>query len=449
MTTLIRNGAVCFEDRVQRADILVRDARIAEVADNIATDADRCVDAEGAFVLPGLLDIHTHVADRIGRYALADDYLSGTHIAVENGITTLATFVTESADVLLEDALGAAQQRASGTCYADYWWHLTPIRFDEEGWRALDRLIARGFRLLKFYTTYRHAGIFSDYDQLERIFERLSGHGVQFLIHCEDDATLSAVRLPDEEWKHPIAHARSRPPHAEVLAIKEVLHRAERQRAAVHIVHVSTPEGLALIKDARSSVRVTCETGPQYLFLDESWLMRGDGHRWVCSPPLRSPQMREELVSMAAKGAVDLFATDHCAFTREDKDVCHASLREVPNGIAGIGALPHLVYKLFAQTDHDPMLELTRRLSANPARLLGVYPRKGVIQPWADADLAICRISSSERPVRSSLSDVHETYPDMKSHLQFEHVFLRGQEVARDGQLLNPDDRRGRTLWPT
>ena len=177
------------------------------------------------------------------------------------------------------------------------------------------------------------------------IFERLSGQGLQFLIHCEDDATLSAVHLPDEEWKHAIAHARSRPPHAEVLAIKEVLHRAERQRAAVHIVHVSTPEGLALIQDARSSARVTCETGPQYLFLDDSWLMRGDGHRWVCSPPLRSPQMREGLVTMAARGAVDLFATDHCAFTREDKDMCRTSMHEVPNGIVGIGALPHLVYK--------------------------------------------------------------------------------------------------------
>jgi dihydropyrimidinase len=447
--TLIRNGAVCFEDRIQRADILVRDARIAEVGDTLSTDADHCVDAEGAFVLPGFMDIHTHLDDRIGRYALADDYLSGTRIAVENGITTLATFVTESADAMLEDALGAAQQRASGRCYTDHWWHLTPIRFDTEGWHALDRLIARGFRHVKLYTTYRPAGIFSDYDQLERIFEKLSGHGIQFLIHCEDDAALSAVHLPDDEWKRPLAHARSRPPGAEVLAIREVLRRAQQQQAAVHIVHVSTPEGLALIQDARSAVRVTCETGPQYLFLDESWLMRGDGHRWICSPPLRSPEMRKALVTMAARGAVDLFATDHCAFTRADKDACRASVREVPNGIAGIGALPHLVYSLFAGTGIDPMLEMTRRLSANPARLLGVYPRKGAIQPWADADLVICRLTASERPLRSSLAEVHESYPAMKSQLQFEHVFLRGQEVVRDGRLLNPDERRGRTLWPT
>jgi dihydropyrimidinase len=448
VTTLIRNGTVCFEDRLERADILVRGSSIAEVAAGITVQADRSVDVDGAFVLPGLIDIHTHIADRIGRCALADDYASGTRVAIENGITTLATFVTESAGVRLEDALGEAQEKSSGNCYADYWWHLTPIRFDEEGWRALDRLIARGFRLLKLYTTYREAGIFSDYDQLEWIFQRLAGHDVRFLVHCEDDATLSAIHLPDEEWQHPIAHARSRPPHAEVLAIREVLQRAGRHDAAVHVVHVSTPEGLAAIQEARSSVRVTCETGPQYLFLDESWLMRADGHRWVCSPPLRTVQMRNVLAAMARGGAVDLCATDHCAFTRADKDRYRTSVREVPGGVAGLGALPHLVYRLFAEPGHDPMLELARRLSANPARLLGVYPRKGAIQPGSDADLVICRITSSERPLRSSASDVYETYPEMISPLYIAHVFLRGREVVRNGQLLNPDERRGGSLWP-
>ncbi len=449
MSTLIRNGLVCFEDRIQRADLLLRDARIADVADALAADADHIVEAEGAYVLPGLIDVHTHIADVIGGRALADDYRSGTRVAVENGITTIATFVTESAGVRLESAVAIAQQKARGESYADYWWHLTPTRFDREGWNAIDRLIEQGFRLFKFYTTYKGAGIFSDYDQLERIFARLGGRGVQFLIHCEDDAALAAIRLPVEEWRHPIAHARSRPPQAECLAIQEVLQRAGRQQAAVHIVHVSTPEGVALIQDARASVRVSCETAPHYVFLDETWLERQDGHRWICSPPLRSPQMRADMAALAIQGAIDLFATDHCAFVRSDKDGHPASMREVPQGLAGIGALPHLVFALFAESGHDPMLEVARRVSANPARLLGVYPRKGVIQPGADADLAICRISATAQPVRSSLADVHETFPGMSSRLRFEHVFLRGQEVAGQGTLRNPGERRGRTLWPT
>jgi dihydropyrimidinase len=449
MITLIRNGVACFEDRVQRADIALHDARIADTGAALSMEADRFIDAEGAYVLPGLIDIHTHISDRIGRYELADDYRTGTQVAAENGITTLVTFVTESAATRLEDAVAEALGKAAGNCYADYWWHLTPIRFDSDGWGALDRLIARGFRHMKLYTTYREAGIFCDYDRLEEVFGRLAGRGVQFLIHCEDDAVLAAVRLPDEEWRHPYAHARSRPAEAEVLAIREVLRQAGRHQAAVHIVHVSTPEGLALIQSVRSLVRVTCETGPQYLFLDETWLHRDDGHRWICTPPLRSPQMRETLAAMARKGAVDLFASDHCAFARGDKDAHRMSAREVPNGVAGIGALPHLVYALFAESDYSPMLALSRRLSANPARLLGVYPRKGVIQPGADADLVLCRITPDERPIRSSVADAYETYAGMKSRLLVERVFLRGQEIVRDGRLLNPEERRGRTLWPT
>lgn len=159
--------------------------------------------------------------------------------------------------------------------------------------------------------------------------------------------------------------------------------------------------------------------------------------------------MRADMAALAIQGAIDLFATDHCAFLRSDKDGHPESMREVPQGLAGIGALPHLVFALFAESGHDPMLEVARRVSANPARLLGVYPRKGVIQPGADADLAICRISATAQPVRSSLADVHETFPGMSSRLRFEHVFLRGQEVAGQGTLRNPGERRGRTLWPT
>jgi dihydroorotase-like cyclic amidohydrolase len=145
---------------------------------------------------------------------------------------------------------------------------------------------------------------------------------------------------------------------------------------------------------------------------------------------------------------VDLFATDHCAFTRADKDRCRGHIPDVPNGIAGIGALPHLVYALFAQQRHEPVTELARCLAANPARLLGAYPRKGVLARGSDADFSICRAVTDGRPVRSSLADVYETYPGETSRLWFERVFVRGWEVVRDNTLLHPGERRGKSVWP-
>jgi len=448
VTTLVHNGLVCTEGGIQRADLLVRDGRIAEVAETIPSGADDVIDADGALVLPGFIDIHTHLADRIGEYALADDYATGSMAAVENGVTTLVTFVTESPAMPLERAVSQAGKKAAGNAYADFWWHLTPTRFDEEGWNAIDRLIGRGFRTFKLYTTYRRAGIYTDYDQLEWVFERLGRRGIQFLVHCEDDEILSAVRLPDDLWMHPIAHARSRPPQAEIRAVREVLRRAERQEASVHIVHVSTPGALEMIQEARASVRVTCETCPHYLVLDESWLQREDGHRWICSPPLRTPPMREALAEMTLNGAVDLLATDHCAFTRTDKDRHRHAIREVPNGLAGIGALPHLAYAILSRREDDGITEMVRLLSENPARVLGIYPRKGALRPGSDADFSVCRVGQSCPQLRSSLANVHETYPGMTGTLHFERVFLRGKEIVREGHVLRPDERRGVTLWP-
>jgi dihydropyrimidinase len=448
VTTCIRNGLVCLDDRIQQADVLVRDGRIVAITDPATAEAGDYIDATGAFVLPGMIDVHTHIDDRIGSYQLADDYRSGTRVAVENGITTIATFVTETTDKSLTAAVDVALQKASGNCYADHWWHLTPIRFDLDGWDAIEVLMRKGFRLFKFYTTYRQAGLLSSYDHLEWIFEKLAGRDVQFLIHCEDDDILAAVHVPREEWAHPAAHARSRPPQAEMVAVREVLRRAERHQAAVHIVHVSTPGALELIEDARPAVRVTCETCPQYLFLDESWLRREDGHRWICSPPLRSSQMRMAMEAAACHGGVDLFATDHCAFSRSDKDGHRTSVREVPNGIAGIGALPHLAFRLLAAHCSEPMLEMAKRLSTNPAKLLGAYPRKGALQPGADADLVVMRVGQTEHPVRSSLSDVHETYAGMTSGLEIEHVLLRGAKTVLNGCVLKPEERSGRPLWP-
>ncbi len=449
MSTLIRNGLLCFEDRVEPADLLVRDEAIAEIAPHVTADADEIIDAAGAFVLPGMIDIHTHLADRIGNYDLADDYLSGTRVAVQNGITTVATFITETTDHPLEDAVACALRRAENNCYADHWWHLTPIRYDDAGWEAVERLIAHGFRTWKFYTTYRQAGLYCDYDRLEWILSKLSGRGIRVLLHCEDDDVLASVHLTDDTWQKPLAHALSRPPQAEVIAVREVLRRAERYDVALHIVHVSLPDSLELIADARASVQVTCETCPQYLFLDQTSLQREDGHRWICSPPLRSLYARRALAEMALNGAVDLFATDHCAFTRADKDRCRGHIPDVPNGIAGIGALPHLVYALFAQHRPEPLTEMARYLAANPARLLGTYPRKGVLAQGSDADFSICRAMTDGGPVRSSLADVHETYPGETSRLWFERVFVRGREVVRQNTLLHPEERRGKSVWPT
>ena len=286
MRTLVRNGRVASEGRVESADLLLEGGRVAAVGRGLGP-ADREIDASGCFVLPGLVDFHVHIGDRIGRFDLADDYESGTRVAVRNGVTTLCAFATQGPGQSLEEALRVARRKAEGRCHADVAWHLTPTRFEPPDWAEMEALVRAGHRTFKLYTTYRGAGLFSDHERLEELFRRLGPLGVRFLLHCEDDALLESVEVAALDLSLASAHARLRPEAAEVASVEALLDLAARCSVPLHVVHVSTVGAAERIRDARARQDVTCETCPQYLWLDESWLDRPDGHRWLCSPPLR------------------------------------------------------------------------------------------------------------------------------------------------------------------
>lgn len=445
MNTLIRNGRLVLDSGIVEEDLLVEGERIAAIGTGLPAEGAKILDASGCYVLPGLIDFHTHLDDRIGRFYLADDYESGTRVAILNGITTLCTFVTQGPDNTLRQALQAARSKAEGRCHTDVAWHLTPTSFSESDWQDLETLARSGYLTFKFYTTYRNAGIYADTQLLEGVFRRLGPLGVRFLIHCEDDAHIARQDTSLLDLARGSSHARLRPEEAEILSIEALLALAATCGAPLHIVHVSTNGGAEKIQRARGSQDVTCETCPQYLWLDESWLDRPNGHRWICSPPLRNG--RQRFRELARAGAFDLIGTDHCPFERKDKDDWDGKdVRTVANGLVGIGALPHLAWKLWEFDPDEAARELALRLSRNPAVRLGYGNRKGSLMPGFDADLAILDPKGPYRPLRSSLADVFETYPDFSSSLTFRHVLLRGACAVEDGQLTDPAHPTGRPL---
>jgi len=446
---IIKNGVVCLDEGLRKADLAVENRVISLIGEALpSSDADEIIDAGGKFVLPGLIDIHTHLDDVIGGYPLADGYRSGTEAAVRNGITAIATFITQSGQERLGEAIGRARSKAERNCFTDYFWHLTPTRFDEQGWGDIVTAVDSGFRSIKLYTTYKHAGIYASYDDIVSLFRRLAGRGVRFLIHCEDEAVLQGIPSDLYPLREPFTHTLLRPPEAEIVAIERLIGIARAENARIHIVHVSTPEGVELIAAARGSQSITCETCPQYIVHSEDVLTRPGGHRWLCSPPLRDEGRRRKLAVYAGEGSIDLFATDHCAFTRADKDRPVSDIRLIPNGVAGIGALSHIVFDLFRPRGDQAFRAMARHCSAAPAELLGVFPRKGSLRPGADADIAVVDPQGGKRPVWSSISNVHETYPDRHSTLSFEHVFLGGREVVRKNELIPGTEPKGKWLCP-
>jgi dihydropyrimidinase len=443
---LVAGGTVWDERGGQMADVLVEGETIAAVG-NLAGQAGgaEVIDARSLHVLPGFIDLHVHLDDRIGGVEIADGFPSASEIAIRNGITTLVSFATQGPDETLDAAVRRWLAKADGRSHCDVGFHLTPTAWPWD-WQEVERLVGRGFRTIKLYTTYRPAGLYTDYDRLERLMRRLARLDVGVLVHCEDDATLARIDPVSLGLREPLAHTRLRPEQAEVTAIDRVLEIAERAGCRLHVVHVSAADGLALIDAARRRQPVTCETGPHYLLLDESRLAGADGQGLLCTPPLRPEATRARLEAAAAAGSFDLFATDHCPFTRTDKLAPTPDIRTVPNGLPGLGALVPLVFELLVTTHRRSLSELVTRLAANPARVAGLYPRKGVIRAGSDADLAVLDPAGPPRPIVSTLADCHDPWGGRSTTLGIRRVLRSGEVVVVDGRLVAPDRPDGRVL---
>lgn len=437
MSTLLRGGRLVCGDRVEPGDLLLEGQQIVALGTLPDATADRVLDLAGAYVLPGFIDVHTHLDDLIGRFELADTYATGSEVAILNGITTLFAFITQRPGETLPAACDRALAKARGRLRTDLGWHLTPTCFDETGWLEILACLDRGFRTFKFYTTYRPAGLCSSYDELQEIFARLKGRAARILVHAEDDGILSAAAAGPLDLTSPASHGCLRPEAAEREAALRVARLAREAGTGLHVVHVSTPGAALGLAQVRETADLSFETCPQYLWLEASLLEGPQGHRWICAPPLRTDRARFR--DLARQGLFDLYASDHCAFRAADKDAWDGrDIRTVPGGLPGLGALPHAVFDLFAQDPDRAVREMAHRLAAQPARLMGLA-RKGRLEAGLDADLVVLDPEGPERPLHASLSDAPDPYSTRRTRLDFRHVFLRGTEVARSGRLLDPD----------
>jgi dihydropyrimidinase len=393
MKTLIHGGTVVTADGSFPADVLVDGETIAAVGRDLAATTDKSIDAAGKYVIPGAIDVHTHMELPFGGTFAKDTFETGSRAAAWGGTTTILDFAVQSRGKSLREGLDAWHAKAEGNCAIDYGFHMIMSDVNDATLGEMDTLVAEGVTTFKLFTAYPGV-FFSDDGAIFRALQQSTRNGGLIMMHAENGPAIDVVaaQAVAEGKTDPYYHGVVRYPIFEGEATNRVIRLAEAAGAPVYIVHLSAREALDQVRAARERGSAAfAETCPQYLFLTLEDLGNGfEGAKFVCSPPLRPADHAPELWKGLAKDDLQVVSTDHCPFDYAgQKELGRGDFRKIPNGLPGVenrvdllhdgGVLPGLI-------SPERWVEV---ISTAPARMFGLYPRKGAIAVGSDADLVV------------------------------------------------------------
>jgi len=376
---VIRGGTLVTPHGTVQADIGIRGEHIAVIGLDLAGRDE--LDASGKLVLPGAIDAHTHMAAPAGGATSADDFLSGTRAAACGGVTTIIDFTVGEPGLALPSAVERRLSDAQAAV-VDYALRVELVGWTPDRVQEIFEVAERGLRSFgEIYMTHSETNNRTPLGHLKVAMEAIRKINGTAMIHAETDELAQSKRGP-----YPAA----RPAIAEETAIAQVGVLAKRTGCRTYIAHISSAQGLsALLAARREGAPILGETCPHYLLLDDQVYSREDGHRFSVVPPLRPYRDQQALWAALEAGELDLISTDHCPFTRAQKDVGKDDPTKLPYGLPGVETLLPLLYSEGVGKGRLSLTALPRLLSEGPARVQGLYPRKGTISIGADADLVI------------------------------------------------------------
>ncbi len=402
--TLIKNGTVVSATGRATADVLVDGETIAAVLQpgstllgfEIEKNVDRVIDAAGKYVIPGGVDAHTHMQMPFGGTEASDTFETGTRAAAWGGTTSIIDFVVQYPEQGVLDQYRLWHEKAAGNCAIDYGFHQILSDVQDSSLKAMDELIVEGVTSFKLFMAYK--GVFlSDDGQILRAFQKGAENGAMMMMHAENGAMIDVLVQQAVEAGNttPYYHGLTRPWQAEEEATHRAIMIADLTGAPLYVVHVSAKQAVEQIAAARDrGLNIFGETCPQYLYLslEEQLGAPGfEGAKWVCSTPLRSRAEghQDHMWQSLRTNDIQMVSTDHCPFCMKDqKELGIGDFSKIPNGIGSVEHRMDLMYQgvVSGQISLERWVEIT---STTPARMFGLYGRKGVVQPGADADIVI------------------------------------------------------------
>ncbi|MEU0083020.1 dihydropyrimidinase [Streptomyces sp. NPDC006274] len=396
--TLIRGGLVVTAADEMHADVLVEDGRIAAIASHNSPvsegwTAARTIDAANKYVIPGGVDAHTHMELPFGGTFASDTFETGTRAAAWGGTTTIVDFAVQSRGRALREGLDAWYAKADGNCAIDYAFHMILSDVNEQSLKEMDLLVEEGITSFKLFMAY--PGVFySDDGQILRAMQKSARNGGLIMMHAENGIAIDVL------VEQALAEGRTDPRHhgevRKVLLEAEATHRAIQLArvagAPLYVVHVSAEEAVAELAAARDKgLPVFGETCPQYLFLSTDNLAEPDfeGAKYVCSTPLRPREHQAALWRGLRTNDLQVVSTDHCPFCfTSQKELGRGDFSKIPNGLPGVENRMDLLHQAVVD-GHITRRRWIEIACATPARMFGLYPKKGTIAPGADADIVV------------------------------------------------------------
>jgi len=443
MTILIKNGTVVTATDTYRGDVFIDGERISTIGSALAMPADRVIDAAGKYVLPGGIDVHTHLDMPFGGTTSADDFESGTIAAAHGGTTTIVDFAIQNRGERLHTAWENWARRAEGKAVIDYGFHMIITDLNDEIEREMDTLVEGGITSFKLFMAYRGALMLDD-GSIFKAMLRTGKNGGTICMHAENGDVIDVLvrRALAAGHTAPKYHAITRPPRAEAEATHRAICLAEMADVPVYIVHLSAAEALEKVVEARDrGLPAFAETCPQYLFLSsDNYDEPGfDGAKYVMSPPLRAKAGQRKLWQALASNHLQAISTDHCPFCMKgQKDLGLDSFAKIPNGAPGIETRMSLVYDGGVRTGHISLNRFVELTSTSPAKIFGLYPRKGTIAPGADADVVVFdperRLTLSARTLHMKVD--YNPYEGREVVGAADIVLSRGRVVVEGGRFV-------------
>jgi dihydropyrimidinase len=454
MGTLIQNGTVVTADRTVAADVLIESGTIKEVRAGIAPGTSHTiVDATGMFILPGGIDAHTHLDMPFGGTTSSDDFETGTRAAAIGGTTTIVDFAIQAKGTKMRNALDTWLSKADGKACIDYGLHMIVTDIGGAGLEDMDEMVREGVASFKLFMAYPGVLMVDD-ATIFKALRQTAKNGALICMHAENGSAIDVIvqQALAEGKTAPIHHALTRPTRAEAEAVHRAIALSEMAGAPVYIVHLSSEDALNQVREARDrGLPAFAETCPQYLLLSLEDHMKGESFedaKYVFTPPLREKKNQPKLWDGLKNDNLQVVSTDHCPFCFEDqKALGKDDFTKIPNGGPGIENRLQLLHHHGVGGGNMSINRFVEVVSTAPARIFGMYPKKGVLQAGSDADLVLWdpvedyTISAKTHHMKVDYS----MFEGFKVRGNARDVYSRGELIVSGGEFVGKVGR-GRYL---